>query len=149
MGRCTFCYFKSPCRCDIPRACSVYLKQRFKLGAGLTVDARRWHWLRRQSREWLLHLTLIALSAERAPASPAADWWIIISKKCPEKVIPLNKMPPSIHQRTSLTVGFEKARLRPKPGRKCWAQILTSKSQSALDAHCIMIRARGSSMELA
>ncbi len=66
------------------------------------------------SSNWLW----LTLSAERAAAPPAASCWIIISKNCPEKVIPLNKTPPSIHQRRSLTLGLEREWLRPKPGKK-------------------------------
>lgn len=93
------------------------------LVAGPTAAARHWHDFSggavSSSYIWLW----LTLSAKRATLPPAASWWIIISKKCPEKVIPLNKTPPSIHQRRSLPdIGlWEHIVLRPKPGRKCWA----------------------------
>lgn len=66
----------------------------------------------------------LTLSAPSAAAPPAASWWIIISKKCPEKVIPLNKTPPIHTSKERPDIGLWGG----KALTKAWEKVLSSKS---------------------
>lgn len=118
---------KAAFHCDITRLLSSRKKPEIRSVAELTAAARYWHWPLRWNCETLLHLTLIDLSGERELQLSCSKLENYHFKEVPRKVIPLNKTPPSIHQRTSQAL-WESMVTTKSPGESAELKFLLPKA---------------------